>query len=107
MFHDTNHRFRPTFPVFVVILRTISVRLRNPLRSYLGICRVDHIVAAVVQPEARSVAQAKLHEARPCKYKLLLASITILIIGFDKLFLFLLSFYTLYQLDLEIHNLVI
>ena len=32
--YDTNHRFRPNFPDFVDILRTISIGLINPLPSY-------------------------------------------------------------------------
>ena len=39
-------------------------------------------------------------------YKSLLASITILIIDLDNLFLFMLSFYVLYQLVFEINYLV-
>ena len=41
------------------------------------------------------------------QYILLLASIMILIIDLDQTFLFLLSFYVLYQLDLEIHHQII
>ena len=58
-------------------------------------------------PEGRSVPQAKPHEARPCNTNYYWHLFRILIIGFDKVFLFLLSFYALYQLDLEIHYVVI
>ena len=44
--YDNNHRFRQSFLVYVVILCKISVRLRNPLLSYLGICPVYGNVAS-------------------------------------------------------------
>ena len=49
MFHDTNRRCWYLFPVSIVILHIISVRFRNPIRTFLGMWRLETYLAAVVQ----------------------------------------------------------
>ena len=104
--YDTNHRFRQTLPVFMPFYALYQLGLE--IHYELSYECVDSLIfwqewtATLTHTKAKFIMHWNLDRAQKKIWWLYM----ILIIYLDKLLLFYMSFYALYQLGLEIHYLV-